>query len=383
MKFSTAIVSVLTACSAVEAHNVRTGHSEQPQKRIRNTTSREYLAQKREHLAKRTRAQPDHKPREYPQQHKPREHPQHKPREDDVPSLIIGGTQSNQNEFPYYVDTASCGGSLIAPKVVLTAAHCGNSYYDGQQVIINGYKRGDVGQNGIFRTVSEVIMHPGYSRTTLENDIELYLLTEAVTGLSVTLELNSDPSYPSDGTDVTALGIGMQNQAGGGIDRGTFLYDVVIPVVNIASCDAAWGDFLNPDVMICAGTSGKGVCMGDSGGPLVVRNGNTHTQVGVVSFGVNNQCAKGNAYENVFARTSGAFNWIKGIVCDQWGEEAAFCPPGCTNLSGWSDSAGDGCDWYEEYESAGFPVCEDYQDDFDGTNGKNPVEACCVCKYVV
>ena len=81
----------------------------------------------------------------------------------------------------------------------------------------------------------------------------LYLLTEGVTGLSVTLELNSAPSFPSDGTDVTVLGIGMQDQAGGGIADGTFLYDVVIPVVNIQDCDAAWGDSLNPDIMLCAG----------------------------------------------------------------------------------------------------------------------------------
>lgn len=35
---------------------------------------------------------------------------------------IVGGEQSDPGEFPYYVDLNICGGSLIAPDVVLTAA---------------------------------------------------------------------------------------------------------------------------------------------------------------------------------------------------------------------------------------------------------------------
>lgn len=80
----------------------------------------------------------------------------------------------------------------------------------------------------------------------------LYLLTEAVPGTSVNLALNTDPSYPSDGTDVTVLGIGMQNE-NGGIVNGQFLYDVVIPIVNFQQCSNAWGGFLNMDLMVCAG----------------------------------------------------------------------------------------------------------------------------------
>ena len=44
-------------------------------------------------------------------------------------SFIVGGWESRQNEFPWQVSlqwfgTHFCGGSLIAPNKVLTAAHC-------------------------------------------------------------------------------------------------------------------------------------------------------------------------------------------------------------------------------------------------------------------
>ncbi|CAJ1966486.1 unnamed protein product [Cylindrotheca closterium] len=364
MKFAASIVTLL-ALSVAEAHNTR-GEGER--------TDRENLGEKRSRT-KVGRAKES--------------------RNDDGPSTIIGGTQSSQNDFPYYVDTANCGGSLIAPKVVLTAAHCGASYYPDKQVIVNGYERGEVG-NGVWRTVSQVVPHPEYNENTLENDFELYLLSESVTGLSVKLSLNQQATYPADGTDLTVLGIGMQDK-NGGLVNGEFLYDVVIPVVNTGECNAAWQGGLNPDIMICAGAIGKGACMGDSGGPLVVRNGNTHTQVGVVSFG-SADCKKVKASENVFARTSGAINWIKSVVCDTWNEEADFCEGGsssggsgsggtsgggsgstsgggCTDVSGWTDSVGDGCAWYKEFKD--LDVCEMYSDEV-GTGGLSPADACCV-----
>jgi len=387
MKFLSLAVATITAAShlllVAEAHNIRERPREKRHSNIRakskvKVRNGSKVVGKGEH------------------QEESRGKPAKRWDEDDGPQTIIGGTQSNENEFPYYLDTASCGGSMIAPKVVLTAAHCGESYYGGKRVIVNGFQRGYQGTHGIIREVAQVVPHPGYNPQNMENDFELYLLTEAVPGTSVNLALNTDPSYPSDGTDVTVLGIGMQNE-NGGIVNGEFLYDVVIPIVNFQQCSNAWGGFLNMDLMVCAGTVGKGACMGDSGGPLVVRNGNTHTQVGVVSFGANNECAKHSAEENVFARTSGAINWIRTVVCDEWNESASFCDgntsdgddntsggddntsdgSGCTDLADWQDSYGDDCSFYVDYFDD--MVCTIYGDD-EGTNGKTPKDACCVCK---
>ena len=72
-------------------------------------------------------------------------------------------------------------------------------------------------------------------------------------------------------------------------------------------------------------TGGIDSCQGDSGGPIVIRNGNEHVQVGVVSFGIG--CADRD-YPGVYAKVGAVYDWIQGVVCDDWGEEAAFCDNG-------------------------------------------------------
>ena len=67
---------------------------------------------------------------------------------------------------------------------------------------------------------------------------------------------------------------------------------------------------------------GKDSCSGDSGGPIVKIVGQTHIQVGVVSWGEG--CAWAD-YPGVYARVSKAYSWIKATVCDDWGSFATFC----------------------------------------------------------
>lgn len=215
-----------------------------------------------------------------------------------------------------------CGGTLIAPNVVLGAAHCGG--YIGEEVFVSGYRFGSEAFGAIGVKVVAQVRHPNFDSLTMENDFYLYQLEREVfptSNTQVTLTLNQNGATPAAGDDLTVLGLGLTSSGGSTPD---LLRDVVVPAVSNADCGSSqsYGSEFYPDVMLCAGDSGKDSCQGDSGGPIVMRNGNNHVLVGVVSWGLG--CAEPN-YPGIYARVSSAVSWIESIVCDQWDSTGSFC----------------------------------------------------------
>eukprot|EP00934_Nitzschia_sp_Nitz4_P002594 Nitzschia sp. Nitz4//scaffold30_size153850//151812//153824//NITZ4_002804-RA/size153850-augustus-gene-0.78-mRNA-1//-1//CDS//3329547342//2584//frame0 len=241
----------------------------------------------------------------------------------DIETHIVGGQQSAVGEFPYYVDMQGCGGTLIAPNVVLSAAHCGG--YLGDTIFVSGYQYGSTSYGAVAEKVVAQKRHPNFNSNTMANDFYLFKLeNEVYPDTSVTLTLNDQSSVPSTGQDLTVLGLGTLSSGGTTPDK---LHDVVVPAVSNSYCSSwsSYGSEFISSVMLCAGdTSSGGIdsCQGDSGGPLVVRNGNNHVLVGVVSWGYG--CAEAD-YPGVYARVSSGFDWIKSTVCDQWNIDATFC----------------------------------------------------------
>ena len=95
------------------------------------------------------------------------------------------------------VDMNGCGGSLIAPGVVLSAAHCAGNYV-GSSVIVGGYQSGQVTGNAEQVNVLEEAIHPNYSSSTLANDIMLLRLEETVSmsNTNIKLSVNEDSFLP-------------------------------------------------------------------------------------------------------------------------------------------------------------------------------------------
>jgi secreted trypsin-like serine protease len=89
---------------------------------------------------------------------------------------------------------------LIAPNVVLTAAHCGN--FNGETVTVGAYKAGQTTDGAESRTVNAYKKHPQYNSNTERNDFALLRLSSPVNfATSVELFINDQYSVPGDGAD--------------------------------------------------------------------------------------------------------------------------------------------------------------------------------------
>ncbi|XP_037084951.1 trypsin-1-like [Pollicipes pollicipes] len=236
-------------------------------------------------------------------------------------SRIVGGVQTEVNEYPWQAGLVSpggtrtyCGGTVINNRYVLTAAHCTSGDSASQvQVLLREHRIG--ASDGELRfSVSRIIQHPNYRSPSRSGyDFSLLRLTQTINFASLNNRV-APACLPSSGAfvNVDAVVSGWGTTSSGG-SQATALREVTVRTQSNNQCRQAYSTI--NDSMLCAGVSGGGKdsCQGDSGGPLVTPVGGRYNLIGVVSWG--RGCALAN-YPGVYARVTSVTSWIQQNTAD-------------------------------------------------------------------
>ncbi len=253
---------------------------------------------------------------------------------------IVGGSTTTIEAVPYQValvldarfggtTTLACGGTLIAPRIVQTAAHCifdgdpdpgDDTSWDTDDVdVVTGRTTLSTGA-GQRHDVIAGVFDGEYDENTSEFDAAWLTLaaTPAAPATPIKLAGPGEAALWASGAQTRVSGWGDTSDGGSLSDT---LKSAITPIIPDASCDALTGlyDDFSSGSMVCAGflAGGTDSCQGDSGGPLAapgfLGSQPVNRLVGVVSWG--DGCAQPNA-PGVYTRIAGpAYNpFVQGVV---------------------------------------------------------------------
>ncbi|KAI1292237.1 Coagulation factor X [Halotydeus destructor] len=229
---------------------------------------------------------------------------------------IIGGREATKGAWPWQLVVLNqhhepfCGGTLITPQFVLTAAHCVR-----RRLFVRAGEHDVKEEDGDEQTVrvDRAYTHPDYDIETVRNDIALLKLKKPMKMTRVVSSVCLPAT--SDELEVESLGtvLGWGKKRKGDRSGADTLMEAEVPIASIEECKKQYDDFLITDNMVCAGYKRGKIdsCAGDSGGPLLTQRDDQWFVYGVTSFGEG--CGRKGKF-GIYTKVPDYVSWIRETI---------------------------------------------------------------------
>lgn len=222
----------------------------------------------------------------------------------EATASVIGGHNTTIEKYPSLAfveglqatDGYACSGTVVAPRVVLTAGHCVEDIESSSLVepdlvrVATGISNLKHVPEDKISEVERVLVNPHFSPSKLHSDSGLLILTKAVTATPIALATKAETSLYEAGTKLTVAGWGIDNRHKETIPAQ--LQAATVPVEESSRCQKGIRriyPFLDPSLQVCTIDAPKfhiTPCHGDSGGPAMAhRADGSLVEVGVTSMG--------------------------------------------------------------------------------------------------